>query len=77
MKRTLILSIAALGLCCCGLAACGNESEQAASDLGVQEGRRPVPDSKRKPPGPPDPMVVTEEESGQKAPEGEQPGGDE
>ena len=70
MKRTVKI-LAPLGLASVILAGlpvimsgCSNASSEASTDeLGVQQGRRPVPESKRKPPGPPDGKVVTEEEA--------------
>jgi hypothetical protein len=61
MKRT----VATLASRCLllALSACSNEADSAADDMGVQAGRRPVPAEKRKPPGPPNAQVVTEEDA--------------
>ena len=51
MRLLMVLSLlVALGV---GLSGCGGEeSSQAASEFGVQEGERPKPQEKRAPPGP-------------------------
>ncbi len=66
MMRCVILTVTVLFLCA-GPIGCSDEAEEARDELGIQAGRRPVPDVKRKPPGPPDPTLVAE----QPAPESE------
>jgi hypothetical protein len=59
--RNLILVIAVIGLCS-ALIGCQDEASETADELGVQKGRRPVPEETRAPPGPPQPELVTEDE---------------
>ena len=62
MSRFVLTMVAVLGLCVV-LVGCSNEAADAADELGVKQGRRPVPEQQRKPPGPPDGKLVTEEEA--------------
>ena len=62
MSRFVVSFGAVLALCLV-LAGCSNESAEAADELGVKPGRRDVPAETRKPPGPPDGRLVSEEES--------------
>jgi hypothetical protein len=66
MIRNLLLCVVTLGLCA-ALWSCGNSADSAADEVGVPKGRRPVPAETRKPPGPPDASVVTEEEAMQQS----------
>ncbi len=68
MMRCVILTVTVLFLCA-GPIGCSDEAEEARDELGIQGGRRPVPDVKRKPPGPPDPTLVAAEPE---APESEE-----
>lgn len=64
MPRTVLATLAALGLCIV-LVGCSNEGADAADELGVQQGRRPVAAEKRTPPGPPDGTMVAQEQPGE------------
>ncbi len=68
MKRNVILAIAVGGMLSV-MIGCQEEATEAADELGVQPGRRPVPEVKRKPPGPPQAELVTEEQPGQDQPD--------
>jgi hypothetical protein len=63
MSRLVVSTAAVLALACVSLVGCSNEGADAADELGVQKGRRPVPAEQQKPPGPPDGKLVTEEEA--------------
>lgn len=52
MMRTLMLAIATLTLCAAPIG-CGDETSEAVDELGIKEGLRPVPETRRPPPGPP------------------------
>ena len=66
MMRCVILTVTVLFLCA-GPIGCSDEAEETRDELGIQAGRRPVPEVKRKPPGPPNAALVAE----QQAPESE------
>lgn len=67
MMRCVILTVTVLFLCV-GPIGCSDEVEETRGELGIQAGRRPVPEGElRKPPGPPNPTLVAE----QPAPESE------
>ena len=67
MMRCVILAVTVLFLCA-GPIGCSDEAEETRDELGIQAGRRPVPEVKRKPPGPPNSALVAAE---QQAPESE------
>ena len=52
MMRTLILAIATLTLCAAPIG-CGDETSEAVNELGIKEGLRPVPETRKLAPGPP------------------------
>ena len=52
MMRTLILAIAILTLCAAPIG-CDDDMAEAVDELGIQQGRRPVPETPRTAPGPP------------------------
>ncbi len=52
MMRTLMLAIATLTLCAAPIG-CNDEMSEATDELGIQQGRRPVPETQMPPPGPP------------------------
>ena len=52
MMRTLMLAIATLTLCAAPIG-CSDEMSEAVDELGIQQGRRPVPEAAKPPPGPP------------------------
>ena len=60
MKRNVILAIAVSSMLSV-LIGCQDETSEATDELGIQPGRRPVPTEKRKPPGPPQAELVTED----------------
>ena len=66
MFRFVLSTLTVLALCLV-LQGCSNESADAADELGVPKGRRDVPAETRKPPGPPDGKLVSEEEAQQDA----------
>ncbi len=66
MMRCVILTVTVLFLCA-GPIGCSDEAEETRDELGIQAGRRPVPEVKIKPPGPPNAALVAE----QQAPESE------
>ena len=52
MMRTLMLAIATLTLCTAPIG-CGDEMSEAVDEMGIKQGLRPVPETPRPPPGPP------------------------
>lgn len=50
--RTLMLAIATLTLCAAPIG-CSDEMDEVVDELGIQPGRRPVTDTPKSPPGPP------------------------
>ncbi len=68
MMRCVILTVTVLFLCA-GPIGCSDEVEETRGELGIQAGRRPVPETQIKPPGPPNPTLVAAE---QEAPESEE-----
>ncbi len=60
MMRCVILTVTVLFLCA-GPIGCSDEVEETRGELGIQAGRRPVPETQIKPPGPPNPTLVAEQ----------------
>ncbi len=63
MMRTLMLAIATLTLCA-ALVGCSDEMSEAADELGIQQGLRPVPKTPKPPPGPPQQGILVPAEEG-------------
>ena len=68
MMRCVILTVTVLFLCA-GPIGCSDEVEETRGELGIQAGRRPVPETTRKPPGPPNPTLVAEQPESEDADE--------
>ncbi len=63
MMRTLMLAIATLTLCAAPIG-CSDETSEAVDELGIQQGRRPVTDTPKPPPGPPQQGTLVAEDEG-------------
>ena len=71
MIRSLVLGVALLGVWAVPVG-CEDESSSMAQDLGVQEGRRPVPEGEaRRPPGPPTDGAAFQTREEEAAPSGD------
>ena len=63
MIRTLMLAIATLTLCAAPIG-CSDEMSEAVDELGIQQGRRPVPETPSQAPGPPQQGALVGEDEG-------------